>query len=99
MSTPNDQTATQVFSAFRRWVLLGPEAAGSQHATGSAAPSPATIRFVEQWLWYGDGRETVGLPWTDDYVRDAARMVEEAVLFILSPNAQRERPAGKEGGQ
>lgn len=54
---------------------------------GWAAPSPATIRFVEQWLWNGDGRETVGLPWTDDYVRDAARMIEFVVIH-RSPNAQ-----------
>lgn len=61
--------------------------AGLAGAPGSAAPSPATIRFVEQWLWNGDGRETVGLPWTDDYVRDAARMIEDELL-VLSPNTQ-----------
>lgn len=53
-------------------------------SAGSAVPSHATVQFVEQWLWEGDGRETVGLPWTDNYVRDAARMIEAALA--KSPN-------------
>jgi hypothetical protein len=62
-------------------------------------PSPATVRFVEQWLWDGDGRETVGLPWTDDYVRDAARMIEFVVIH-RPPNAQGSaNGANSEGGK
>ena len=57
---------------------------------GSAGPNPETIRFVEKWLWESDTRQTVGQSWTDDYVRDAARMIEDALL-VLSPNAAGER--------
>ena len=72
MSAPNSKTPSPAPLAAR---------------PGSAGPNPETIRFVEKWLWESDTRQTVGQPWTDDYVRDAARMVEEAVLFLLSPNS------------
>lgn len=64
---------------------------------GSAMPSPATVRFVEQWLWKGAGRETAGLPWPDEYVRDAARMLEFVVIH-RPPNATA-LPPGEKGAQ
>ncbi len=58
----------------------------SQDATGSARPSAATVRFVEQWLWSSEYRETRGQPWTGDYIRDTARMIEDAIA--QSPNKE-----------
>lgn len=70
-----------------------------QAGAGSARPSTATVRFVEQWLWDSSFRETAGSAWTGDYVRDAARMIEDAML-VLSPNAAPSatpKPEGQHG--
>jgi hypothetical protein len=57
-------------------------------SASSAGPSTATIQFVEEWLWDGDGRETIGGPWSAEYVRDAARMIE----FMLIHRPTNTRP-------
>lgn len=55
-------------------------------ASSSARPHASTVRFVEKWLFESEFRETDGCPWTGDYVRDAARMIEDAIA--RSPNAE-----------
>lgn len=54
--------------------------------TASSHPSAATVRFVEQWLWESPYRETWGEAWSAPHVRDAARMIEDA-LRAMPPNA------------
>lgn len=54
-------------------------------AAGSE-PSPSAVQLVRDWLWLSPARETAGSPWTDQYVRDAARMVEVALAKHPHPN-------------
>jgi len=48
--------------------------------TGSAPPSRGALQIVQAFLWISHDRETVGSPWPDEYIRDAARMVDLALL-------------------
>lgn len=54
---------------------LWPKGAGHELYC-SATPSRQSVQLVRDWLWLSPMRETVGSPWTGDYIRDAARMVD-----------------------
>lgn len=44
-------------------------------AAGYVPTAPA-IGFVRRWLWESESAETAGMPWTREYVHDAARMLD-----------------------
>ena len=56
-----------------------------------------SIKFVNNWLWNSKNRETKNLPWLNEYVRDAARMVRDAIHSrkisdtVESPDSGKER--------
>lgn len=56
---------------------------------GVERPSTATIQAVNDWLWLSPQRETVGLSWSREHVRDAARMIEAALA-----RSQNTQPSG-----
>ncbi len=59
-------------------------------------PSHESMRFVEEWLWHSEFRETEGQPWPYDYVRDAARMIDDDSDSGGSPTNGGEVPEGSE---
>jgi len=53
--------------------------------------------FVEEWLWTSLKRATDGMPWIEEYKKDATSMVLEAVNApkapVDSPNGQKSESA------
>jgi hypothetical protein len=37
-------------------------------------------KFVHEWLWESKTRKTIGMPWSADYVEDAAQMLADYAL-------------------